>query len=163
LRTLGETVPRASLGGGERRHQRVHQDPGAIIADFDNDGLKDIFCPEGAALGTQATRSELYLHQPGHTFVDRAARYGVFQPFARGRSGTFVKANGDAYPDLFAANDENRVDDLPSPNRLIINQAGSAYRHAPEFGLEHEVGYGAATGEPRRERRRTAGHLRDAG
>ena len=144
---------RLYINGGDGRFTEIDPDAfgrsdrhGCDAADVNGDGLRDIFCPEGAALGTQPARSELYLQRPDHTFVDGAERYGVLQPFARGRSGTFVRANRDALPDLFAANDENRADGLPSPNRLFINQEGDAYRHAPEFGLEHEVGDGAATG-----------------
>ena len=119
---------------------------GCSTADVNNDGLKDIFCATGAARGINSKRNELYVQRPDHTFVDRAAQYGVLEPYARGRSGTFVKANGDTNPDLFVANEIERADGMPTPDRLFINQAGGAFRYAPGFGLEREIGDGTDTG-----------------
>src|SRR5919112_461567 len=119
---------------------------GCDAADVNNDGLKDIFCATGAERGINSKRNELYVQRPDHTFVDRAAQYGVLEPYARGRSGTFVKADGDTNPDLFVANEIERADGMPTPDRLFINQAGGAFRYAPEFGLEREIGDGTDTG-----------------
>jgi hypothetical protein len=69
---------------------------------------------------------------------------GVLEPLARGRESKFINANGDASPDLFVANEPDRGDGLPSPNRLFINEGGNAYRYAPEFGLEREDSAGGS-------------------
>jgi hypothetical protein len=119
---------------------------GCGAADVNQDGLKDIFCTTGAATGTRAKRNELYIQQPDRTFVNRAARYGVLDPFGRGREGTFVRADGDTFPDLLVVNESERADGMPTPNRLLINRAGTDYRYAPEYGLEREVGDGADSG-----------------
>jgi hypothetical protein len=108
-------------------------------ADVNGDGLEDIFCSEGAHHGTGSKRNQLYVQRPDHTFSDEAAQYGVFDPFGRGRSGAFIDANGDPHPDLFAANEADRGDGMPSPNRLFINRGGSGYRPASEYGLDHEM------------------------
>jgi hypothetical protein len=119
---------------------------GCGAGDVNQDGLKDLFCTTGAATGTRAKRNELYIQRPDRTFVNRAAQYGVFDPFGRGREGTFVRADGDTFPDLLVVNEFERPDGMPSPNRLFINRAGSTYRYAPEYGLEREDGDGADTG-----------------
>jgi hypothetical protein len=112
---------------------------GCDAADVNGDGLEDIFCSTGAHHGTGAKRNQLYVQRPDHTFSDEAAQYGVFDPFSRGRSGAFIDANGDPHPDLFAANEADRGDGMPSPNRFFVNRGGSAYRPAPEYGLEREM------------------------
>jgi hypothetical protein len=112
---------------------------GCDAADVNGDGLEDIFCSTGAHHGTGAKRNELYVQRPDHTFADEAAQYGVFDPFSRGRSGAFIDANGDARPDLFVANEADRGDGMPSPNRLFVNKGGGTYRSAPEYGLEREM------------------------
>jgi len=119
---------------------------GCSAGDVNQDGLKDLFCTTGAAAGTRAKRNELYIQRSDRTFVNRAAQYGVLDPFGRGREGTFVSADDDNFPDLLVVNEFERADGMPSPNRLFINQAGSAYRYAPEYGLDHEVGDGVDTG-----------------
>jgi hypothetical protein len=101
--------------------------------------LKDIFCTQGAIHGTLAKRNELYIQRPDHTFAEEAGNYGVFDPFGRGRFSAFIDANGDPHPDLFVANQVERGDAMPSLNRFFINQGGSTYRQAPEYGLERET------------------------
>ena len=118
---------------------------GCDSADVDGNGALDIYCAVGAARGTIAKRNELYLQGANGSFVDLAWQLGVLEPYARGRSGTFVDADGLGGPDLFVANFPDRADGLPSPNRLFIND-GTSFRAAPEFGIEREVDSGGAAG-----------------
>ena len=112
---------------------------GCDAADVNGDGLKDIFCTEGANHGTSAKRNDLYIQRTDHTFAEQAGQYGVFDPFGRGRSAKFIDANGDSRPDLFLSNDPTRGDGMPSPDRFLTNQLGNAFRYAPEYGLERET------------------------
>jgi hypothetical protein len=112
---------------------------GCDAAYVNDDRLKDIFCTEGANWGTSAKRNELYIQREDHTFAEQAGEYGVFDPFGRGRSATFIDANDDGHPDLFLSNDPTRGDGMPSPNRFLTNQLGNALRYAPEYGLERET------------------------
>ncbi len=114
---------------------------GCDAADVNGDGRKDIFCSTGANQATTPKRNELWVQQPDHTFVNQAGQYGLFNPFSRGRINTFINANGDNHPDLFLANEADRLDALPTPNQLFTNQGGTAFRSAPEYGLEREMDY----------------------
>ncbi len=148
-----ELLPRFYVNNGNGHFAETHQGAfprtdrhGCATADVNQDGLRDLFCTAGASTGTGAKRNELYVQLPDHTFVERAAQYGVLDPFGRGREGTFVRADGDAFPDLFVANEPERADGMPTPNRLFLDQSGSAFRYAPGYGLEREAGDGADTG-----------------
>jgi hypothetical protein len=140
------SLPRFYENAGDGRFRETNQGTfphadrhGCDAADVNGDGLKDIFCTEGANHGTSAKRNELYIQRPDHTFADQAGRYGVFDPFGRGRSGKFIDANGDSRPDLLVDNNPTRGDGMPSPNRFFINhQLGDAFRYAPAYGLERE-------------------------
>lgn len=109
-------------------------------ADVDQDGLLDAYCTLGASHGDGEGPNELWMQQPGGTFVNRATAYGVTDRFGRGRHTTFLDVNHDAYPDLFVGNDYPRTDGVLSPNRLFINQGGASFASAPAYGLDHEVG-----------------------
>ena len=112
---------------------------GCDAADVNGDGLKDIFCTEGALQGTSPKRNQLYIQRSDHTFAEQAGQYGLLDPFGRGRSAKFIEANGDSRPDLFLVNDPTRGDGMPSPNRFFTNQLGNAYRYAPAYRLERET------------------------
>jgi hypothetical protein len=112
---------------------------GCAAADVNGDGRLDFFCNTGSDRGTEAKRDELWLQQSDGTFVDRAPQYGILQPFDRGRLSAFIDANKDGKPDVYATNFPDRADGMPSSNRLFINESGTSYRLASEYGLDREL------------------------
>jgi hypothetical protein len=113
-------------------------------ADVNGDKQKDIFCTVGANHGIFSKTNELYMQRQDHTFTNRAGKYGVLDPFGRGRSAKFIDANRDRSADLFVENNPFRGDAMPSHNRFFINQSGKepgrkAYRYAPAYGLQRET------------------------
>lgn len=77
---------------------------------------------------------------PNGTFVNEAAQYHVADPDGRSRGAVFFDANKDGWPDLFVSNYYPRPDDLPTPNRLYLNDHGTRFVSAPGYGLNQTVG-----------------------
>ncbi|HSI79810.1 MAG TPA: VCBS repeat-containing protein [Solirubrobacterales bacterium] len=124
----GELIPRS---------ERDIRDPhGCAAADVNRNGRLDIYCTTGGAKGREPNPAKLWIQQADGTFRDRTDRFGVADPFGRGREAAFIDANGDGYPDLFHGTTYPREDGEPTPNRLFINEGGERFREAPEFGLE---------------------------
>ncbi len=113
-------------------------------ADVNNDGLVDIFCSVGADKGSGVGNNSLWLRQPNGSYTDVAAKWGVTDPYGRGREVTFLNANNDAYPDLYVTNYPPRTDGQISENHLFLNNAGTGFVPAPEFGVDGHVGYRCA-------------------
>ena len=122
---------------------------GCVWGDPNIDGRPDMFCAVGF---TQASKNELWIQNVDGTFTDRAQAMGLTQNVhGRYRYATFIHANGDTRPDIYAArytgscfcdrNGDGVVDYAGDewPNELWINQGGT-FRHAPEFGLDVPIG-----------------------
>jgi hypothetical protein len=114
---------------------------GCAWADVNRDDLPDAFCAIGGGSGArQGGRDELWVQQRGGTFADQAEEFGIDGSYDRGRNATFINVNHDRYPDLYVGNGYPRSDGQLSLNRLFINEQGTSFRDAPEYGLDQEIG-----------------------
>jgi FG-GAP-like repeat len=102
---------------------------GCTTADFNGDGLPDIYASIGACMGTCQADKELWIQNPGGTFTDRAQQFGIADPGGRGRLPVALDANGDRRPDLFTG--QSVGVDFPSPNRLWLNVGGRRFVNPP--------------------------------
>jgi len=93
---------------------------GCAVADYNADGLLDVYFAVGACRGTCRNAKELWVQQADGTFVDEAEAWGIADPGGRGRVPVVLDANGDDLPDLFTA--QQVTVDEPSLNRLWINR-----------------------------------------
>ncbi len=108
---------------------------GCVFADFNGDGLPDIYFAIGNCKGmTCRNAKELWIQKPDHTFVDEASKWGVTDPGARGRVPIAVNANGDRRPDLFTG--EEIGVQFPSSNKLWINEGTHFVLHRGPPTLE---------------------------
>jgi hypothetical protein len=117
-----------------------------VTADFDQNGLPDVYCVMGAIYGSREKANPLWLQQPGGSWsLDETS--GAQDPYGRGYSATVIDANGDGWPDLFVDNYFPRPDGIPTPDRLFLNLGDDASGHwlgfadaGPASGVEQEQG-----------------------
>jgi FG-GAP-like repeat len=119
------------------------------FGDPNGDDRLDLYCTIGGDRGEGFNPNELWMQQPDGIFVDMAEAWGVTDVLGRGRQATFLDVNDDGWEDLFVGNLPGRVDGLPSANRLFVNDGGTNFRPAPEYGIDGELGaeYCAEEGE----------------
>jgi FG-GAP-like repeat len=103
---------------------------GCVLADFNGDGLLDLYFSIGACKGTCRSSKELWLQRRDHTFYPAANKWGIVDQGSRGRAPIAVNANGDKRPDLFTTADIGVK--YPSSDKLWIN-AGKHFvlQHGP--------------------------------
>ena len=102
---------------------------GCAFADFNGDGLLDIYFSFGDCRGSGKCLNprQLWIQQPNHTFVDEAAQWGITDKYSRGRAPVVLDANGDKRPDLFTGEDTGVK--YPSSNKLWINEGNHFVLH----------------------------------
>jgi len=109
-------------------------------ADFNQDGLKDIFCSVGADRGTALKCNGLFIQQPDGTFIDEAYQRNICDSTGRGRHCAVLDANNDGYPDIFYGTEPLRPDGLPSINRFYLNTGQGSFIDSPSMGLNLNIG-----------------------
>jgi hypothetical protein len=109
-------------------------------ADFNQDGLDEIFCSVGADRGSTVKSNALYIQQPGGTFVDQAYQWNVPDPLGRGRYDAVLDANNDGYPDVYYGAESLRPDGMPSINRFYLNTGNGSFIDDPAMGLDLNIG-----------------------
>jgi len=125
-----EAAAAAGLGGPGRSW-------GALFADFNGDGLPDLFVARGGPGSPE--RSRLFLNRGGGLFKDATAGTDLENSsFAMG--GVAADFDGDGDLDLF-------VTSFDGPDRLFLNDGGGALRDAgAASGIGSARSVGAAAG-----------------
>lgn len=141
---------RIPFGGGQRAIDRH----GCALADFDAKGGLDVACAAGRTRANWVkgpdVDNELWLRQADGSFVEAGTRWGIGDPYGRGRAQYALDANGDGWPDLYTANELPWDDDAESSrlgaNKLYLNapdgRGGRRMVPSPRSGLDLHLGQG---------------------
>lgn len=98
---------------------------GAGLADFDNDGLLDLYVSMGAGRGLATKSNRFYRNVSGFAFHDVVARTGTGDPHGRSRAVAWLDADRDGLLDLVIAN-------FASPNRLYLGRRDGTFEDVSE-------------------------------
>ena len=118
-------------------------------ADVDRNGRPDAYCGAGRSednLVKHGMDNELWLQSVNGTFTEVGTAWGVGEVCGRSHYVTFLRANGDAFPDIFVGNAPPRTDSddpcddpangLPDENsKLLLNDAGAGFHQATGWGI----------------------------
>ncbi|WP_157579259.1 VCBS repeat-containing protein [Spirosoma montaniterrae] len=106
---------------------------GVALADFDRDGLTDIFFTANRRGGNR-----LYRNRGNFRFTDETARAGVSGMAHWTTGATVTDLNADGWPDLYVCA-VNLSGLPPSRNQLFINQKNGTFRdEAGRYGLDFQ-------------------------
>lgn len=118
-------------------------------ADVDRNGLPDAYCGAGRS-GANNVKvgqdNELWLQGPVGVFRDVGTAWGIGDLCGRSHYVTFVRANADAYPDIFVGNAPPRADTSDPCNdpgngltdensKLYLNDKGAGFHQATSWGI----------------------------
>jgi len=116
-----------------------HSSAGAVFADYDNDGFRDLY-----VLGYGA--NHLFHNEGGTGFVDVTARAGV-DDHRRGQTASFGDYDRDGYLDLYVANYYCSCDEDPDrDDRLYHNEGDGTFSDATHLlgGFVGGLGFAAS-------------------
>lgn len=129
---------------------------GLTVADFNHDGLPDIFITNFINQG-----DTLYLNEGNHVFSDQTSRFGLgmlFTPYS-GWGTKFVDFDNDGWLDLWITNGHTMeqlekyypADTFAEPNYLMQNVNGTKFLDVSEISgirrIPNKVGRGTAFGD----------------
>jgi hypothetical protein len=103
---------------------------GAAWGDVDDDGLVDLFLPQ------QEAPAQLWIQQPGGSFVEEAAARGAQNLDRIGIGAVFADYDNDGDQDLYAVND--------GPNRLYENDGAGVFTDVAESAGVEDPGPGSS-------------------
>ncbi len=99
-----ETSPRKYPFAVKSRMNRFLDKHGCGWADYNNDGLLDLYISNGARVGKSYEYNQLYENKGSGRFIDVGRRKRVRDMFGRGRNIAWSDIDNDGFLDLFVAN-----------------------------------------------------------
>jgi hypothetical protein len=112
---------------------------GCAAADVDGNGSLDLYCAFGGMRGTGIKANQLWL-DPGGPAGALDPRAGQApEPLGRGRVVAFLDVDGDGLKDLFVGHETNRVDGLPSGNRVYLRDGPARFRALKRSGIATDL------------------------
>jgi FG-GAP-like repeat len=139
-------IPILFMGGASGTFTQLNTDwilrdrHGCAAADFNRDSSLDLMCVVGANRGTRMNPNELSLGVANGGGTLATEDFGLLDAYGRGRELAVLNLNGDIYPDLYVTNEPERIDALPSSNRLYRNVGGTSFEPVPAAGLDMSMG-----------------------
>lgn len=107
-------------------------------ADFDHNGLPDVYCAMGTVHASRTKANPLWLQTAPNSWQLNEAS-GAQDPYGRGYSTSTGDFNGDGWPDLFVDNFHPRPDGNPTPNRVFLNLGDDAQGNWLGFADDHDA------------------------
>ncbi len=122
-----EEVPGRNVG----TYDYMYNGGGVAVADFNNDGLPDLFFS-----GSDADNS-LYINQGGFVFKDVSEHAGIKEPGKWATGVTVVDVNSDGWHDLYISHSGPDYKKNETRNSLYVNQRDNTFREAAkEYGID---------------------------
>lgn len=94
---------------------------GCTHADYDRNGLEDVYCTMGTVHASRTKVNPLWLQTSPGTFTLSSTGGGAADTAGRGYSTSTADFNNDGLPDLFVDNFYPRPDGQPTPDRVYLN------------------------------------------
>lgn len=113
---------------------------GCTATDVDGSGLPDLYCTFGGGRGLGVKANELWLDPGGSDARLAADAGGVRELLGRGRVATVLDWDDDGHKDLVVGQTPNRVDGLPSLNRIYRWVGPGRYQLARDSGIAPAIG-----------------------
>lgn len=112
-------------------YEYLYNGGGVSVADFNNDGLQDIF------FTSNQSQNKLYLNLGKLKFKDVTSKFfGKTQPEGFNTGTTVVDINDDGFLDLYVARAGWYQDPVKRRNLLYVNQGGKKFvEKASEYGI----------------------------
>ena len=107
---------------------------GCAAHDVDASGLPDLYCSVGGRRGTGIKANQLWLDPGGPSRVLDELVGRVPEPLGRGRVAAFIDVDLDGAHDLFVGQEAERMDGLPSDNRVYRREAPARLQRDRGFG-----------------------------
>lgn len=110
--------------------EMIYNGAGVVAADFNNDGLQDLF------FASNMGKSRLYINQGDYTFRDITETSGIDTEGKWANGVTVTDINGDGFPDLYISFGGPYAEPRRRANELYINNGDLTFtERAEEYAL----------------------------